>query len=93
MFRNSPLTPKDIENAQKIFGLSMPCIKGKWTRGRPDAMRLDYVSIPLELVSTNKYDTIAANVMFVSGLPVLVTLSGGYNMLQCNFCRGKQLES
>jgi hypothetical protein len=74
IFQNSPVTPKDITNARSIFGPSLPCIKGKWTRGRPDPVRPEYVGVPAELITANKYETLAADVMFVSGLPFLVTL-------------------
>ena len=38
-------------------------------------MRLEYVPILAELMNANKYVTIVAYVMFVSGLPFLVSLS------------------
>ena len=41
LFKNSTLTSKDITNARRIFGPSMPCIQGKWTRGMPEIMRPD----------------------------------------------------
>jgi hypothetical protein len=75
LFNDSSISAKDITNARNIFGPSAACIKGKWVRGRPDAVRPEYVTIPAELISQNKYETLAANVMFVSGLPFLVTLS------------------
>lgn len=75
MFKDCPLITKDIFNAQKILGPSVLCIEGKWTRGRPEVVRPDYVSIHLELVKTNKYIMVAADVMLVLGLPFFVTLS------------------
>ena len=33
------------------------------------------MTLPRELVEVNKYETLAADVMFVSGLPFLITLS------------------
>jgi hypothetical protein len=75
LFKDSTLTAKDTSNARRIFGPSLPCIQGKWTRGRPEMVRLDYMTLPRELVEVNNYETLAADVMFVSGLPFLVTLS------------------
>ena len=75
LFNDTPITAKDITNAQNIFGPSTACIKGKWVRGRPETVQPEYVSIPEQLVSMNRYVTLAADVMFVSGLPFLVTLS------------------
>jgi hypothetical protein len=31
LFDKSPISTKDITNARKFFGPSLPCIKGKWT--------------------------------------------------------------
>ena len=50
-------------------------MKGKWVRGRPETVQPEYVTIPEKLISINKYVTLAADVMFVSSLPFLVTLS------------------
>ena len=69
------LTSKDITNARRIFGPSMPCIQGKWTRRRPQIVRPNYVMLPRELVEVNKYETLAADIIFVSRLPFLVKLS------------------
>ena len=75
IFNDSPITVKDITNARNIFGPSTACLKGKWVRGRPDPVRPEYITIPEQLISINKYVTLAVDVMFVSGLPFLVTLS------------------
>eukprot|EP00804_Cyclotella_cryptica_P004758 CCRYP_016241-RA/>CCRYP_016241-RA protein AED:0.30 eAED:0.32 QI:0/0/0/1/0/0/4/0/361 len=73
LFDQSPITSKDVANARQIFGPSEACIKGKW--GRPEIVRPTYVPVPEELINPNRYVTLAADVMFVSGLPFLVTLS------------------
>ena len=44
-------------------------------RGQPEVVRPEYVTIPAQLVDLNKYVTLAADMMFVSGLPFLVALS------------------
>lgn len=70
----SILTEQDVTNAQKILGPSLQCTRGIWTRGRSNVVRPDYIYIPADLKSMNKYVTVAADVMFVLGLPFLVTL-------------------
>eukprot|EP00804_Cyclotella_cryptica_P006222 CCRYP_015296-RA/>CCRYP_015296-RA protein AED:0.33 eAED:0.35 QI:23/0/0/1/0/0/3/0/304 len=75
LFDQSPITSKDVANARQIFGPSEACIKGKWVRGRPEVVRPTYVLVPEQLINLNRYVTLAADVMFVSGLPFLVTLS------------------
>ena len=73
LFHSCPVTTKDITDARKIFGPSLPCAKGKWVRTKSVRVDPDYVSIPPSLL-TNKYETLAADVMFVCGLPFLITL-------------------
>ena len=75
LFNDSPVSSKDITNARNIFGPSTVCMKGKWVRDRPEVVRPEYVTIPQELIDMNRYVILAADVMFVSGLPFLVTLS------------------
>ncbi len=75
LFRDCSFTPKDISNARAIFGPSLPCTQGKWVRRTPERVEPVYVTIPAQLISINRYVTLAADVMFVSGLPFFVTLS------------------
>ena len=75
LFRNVPITTTDISNSKRIFGPSLPCARGKWVRSKSTKVRPGYVSIPQELLNLHKYITLAADVMFVCGLPFLITLS------------------
>ena len=69
LFRDCSFTPKDISNARAMFGPSLPCTQGKWVRRTPERVEPMYVIIPAQLISINRYVTLAADVMFVSGLP------------------------
>jgi hypothetical protein len=42
---------------------------------------VDYVEIPRDLVDMYKYVTLVADVMFVNGLPFLVTSSRGISLI------------
>ena len=75
LFADSHIEPSDISNARKIFGPSLPCRKGKWVRGKSTRVSSEYVSIPANLINANKYVTLVADVMFVSGLPFFITMS------------------
>jgi hypothetical protein len=44
-------------------------------RNTPYAVVADYVEIPKEILDMNKAVTIAADVMFVNGIPFVVTIS------------------
>jgi hypothetical protein len=65
----------DYENAKTIFGPSVPRLKGTLVRGKPIRAETNYVRIPRELISMNKYVTLVADVMFVCSLRFLISLS------------------
>jgi hypothetical protein len=74
---NCPVTVQDVNNAHHIYGRDLANIRGKTTRRKPQHVQIDYVQIPWDFVKMHKYVTLAADVMFVNGLPFLVTLSRG----------------
>jgi hypothetical protein len=75
MIKNCPITPANIAAANKIFGPDVASLKGKTTRTTPKPVLIDYVKIPKEIIDINKEVTLAADVMFVDGLPFLVSTS------------------
>jgi hypothetical protein len=75
MIKNCSVTSNDINNAHKMFGDDIATLRGKTARNTPEAVVADYVEIPKEILDMNKAVTIAADVMFVNGLPFVVTIS------------------
>jgi hypothetical protein len=75
MIKNCSVTTTDIDNARKLFCDEIATLRGKTVRNTPDAMMADYVEIPKEILDLNKAVTIAADVMFMNGLPFVVTIS------------------
>eukprot|EP00804_Cyclotella_cryptica_P019912 CCRYP_007825-RA/>CCRYP_007825-RA protein AED:0.78 eAED:0.12 QI:0/-1/0/1/-1/1/1/0/255 len=73
--RNLDLSPPAIANAKKLFGPDLRGVRGKTVRQRLSAVRPEYVGMPKELYERIKNVTLTADVMFVNGLPFLVTLS------------------
>jgi hypothetical protein len=55
------------------------------TRTKPEHVRTDYVKIPWDFMELHKFVTIVADIMFVNGLPILVTLSGGISLVTIKF--------
>jgi hypothetical protein len=51
------------------------------TRKQPEHVRVDYMEIPQNLINMHKYVTLVAEVMFVNGLPFLVTLLRGISLV------------
>ncbi len=85
LIANCPVTVQDIHNANRIFGPDLANLKGKTTRKQPEHVRVDYVKIPRDLVKMHKYVTLVADVMFVNGLPFLVTSLRGISLVTIEF--------
>ena len=62
-----------------------PGLRGKTTRKKTEHVRVDYVEIPRDLVDMHKYVTLVADVMFVNGLPFLVTSSRGISLVTIEY--------
>ena len=75
--KNCPITVNDIANTSSILGPhNRNKLKGAVTRRKPDS-RVgfgDKVKIPRNWYKLNKCVTLTADVMFVCGLPLFVTL-------------------
>ena len=72
---NSPVTTKDIELAEKIFGPDIGSLKGKTTRRNPIHVVEDTIDIPRELIRSQQDITLCIDGMKVNGLWFLTTIS------------------
>ncbi len=85
LIANCPVTVRNIQNANQIFGPNLANLRGKMTRTKPEHVRADYVKIPRDFMELHKYMTIVADVMFVNGLPFLVTSLRGISLVMIKF--------
>jgi len=85
LIANCPVNVKDIQNANHIFGPDRANLRGKQTRTSPERVRVDYVNVPQSFMDIYKYVTIVADVMFVNGLPFLVTSSRGISLITIEY--------
>jgi hypothetical protein len=75
MITNCPVTSKDVTNANTIFGPDLATLKGKTVRITPPPVAMNYVQMPNEIMPLNHNVTLAIDIMFLSGLPFLVSIS------------------
>jgi hypothetical protein len=73
VIENVPFNQKDLNNSNVLFGPDRGAIRGKTVRRRPSKVRPELVAIPRQLYERLKDVTIAADVMFLNGLPFFVT--------------------
>ncbi len=76
-----PVTVHEVDNANQIFGPDLANLRGKATRTKPERVQVEYVQIPWDCVQLHKYITLVADVMFVNGLPFLVTFLQGLSLV------------
>ena len=74
---NCPITLQDIKNAQIIHGqcLGTATLKGKSTRGKMRIAIQDHLEIPKEFKMRNENVALCADIMFILGVPFLITIS------------------
>jgi hypothetical protein len=81
LLTNCPVTVRDFDNANQIFGLDLANLRGKATRTKLECVQVKYVQIPWDFVQLHKYVTLVVDVMFVNGLPFLVTSLQGLSLV------------
>jgi hypothetical protein len=85
LITNCSVTVQDVHNANQIFGPELANLRGKTTRTKPEHVRVDYVKIPRDFIEMHKYVTLVADVLFVNGLPFLVTSLRGMSLITIEF--------
>ena len=73
--KHSPVTASDAANAHTMFGPNLEGLRGKTVRQRPRRVETGYLRIPRDFYELHKFVTLTADVMFVNGIPFLVTMS------------------
>ena len=74
MIQNCPVTSKDVQVAEEIFGPSVSRLKGKSTRRAPKPVRSDWIEIPKELMLKHRELELCMDTMFVNDVQMLTAI-------------------
>jgi hypothetical protein len=72
---NCPVTRANILAAEHMFGPDVGSLKGKTVRRHPHLAKPSIEPLPPEIMSRYHHITLAADVMFVNGIPMLISTS------------------
>ena len=72
---NLPITTKDVDPTENIFGLDLGILKGKVTRREPMPMAKDTIAIPDELCAKRQDLPLCMDIMFVNEMPFFTTIT------------------
>jgi hypothetical protein len=75
LIRDNPVTTKDVDLAEHIFGLDVGTVKGKTTRPKPLPIIDEHIEIPEELISVKEDITLAIDGITIKSLKFLSTIS------------------
>ncbi len=81
MILNCPVTPTAMQNAKRIFGPNLAGVRGRTVRRPPESVTTNHIKIPRAILVQHEWVTLAADVMFVNGVPFLVSISRGINLV------------
>ncbi len=89
LITDCPFTVQDVENANHIFGSYLANLRGKMIRTKQEHVRIEYDQIPWDFDELHKYVTLVADVMFVNGLPFLVTSLQGISLVTIEYLKSR----
>ncbi len=81
MISNCSITKNAINNANLIFGPNLVGVRERTVRRPPEPVHIDYVQILRMILYWHWIVMLAVDCMFVNGVPFLVSVSRGLNLI------------
>ena len=75
ILNNSPIKVEDVTNTHTIFGTYLVGVQGKKVIHKPDRVKTGLFQIPRDLYELHKFLALTSDLMFLSGISFLITLS------------------
>jgi hypothetical protein len=85
MISNCPVTANAVMKAHQIFGPDLAGVRGRTVQRPPESGTTNYVQIPRAVLEQHQLVTLAVDVMFVNGVPFLVSVARGLNLVAAKF--------
>jgi hypothetical protein len=85
MISNCPMSAKPVTNAHLIFGPDLTGVREGTVSRPPESVTTDYVQILQAILERHQFVTLAVDVMFVNGVPFLVSIARGLNLVTAKF--------
>ena len=85
IINNCPVTIEDIHNANTIYKCNVPTLKGKIVRKQLKRIQAEYIEVPERLKEIILNLEVAADVMFVNGIPFWVSVLRGFNFTMVEY--------
>jgi hypothetical protein len=85
MIVDCPVTPTAVLNSNRIFDPPPEGVRGRTVRTTPESVVLDHITIPRAILERHQWVTLASDVMIVNGVPFLVSISRGLNLITAKY--------
>ncbi|KAL7503385.1 hypothetical protein ACHAXN_001183 [Cyclotella atomus] len=85
MIQNCPITVEAVDHSNKLFGPDLAGVRGRTVREKQAHVHVEYVQIPRSIMERFQHVAIAVDVMFVKGVPFLVSVARGINLITSEF--------
>jgi hypothetical protein len=81
MISSCPATQSAVIKAHTIVGPNLAGERGRTVQRPPDTVTINYVQIPRAILERFAIVMLAADIMFVNGVPFLISVAQGLNLI------------